>query len=146
MKNILILIALALCAVSASAQNVVQTIISGGTNRVAAATANTYTALIDTRKSEYVALMLSFKCTAASDSNTVFSISRGNDWSQGTNSMETTPAYIINVPANGTTTVSFATNINTLGWSHLILNTVSNGHASAIVSNLTVTAAQKILK
>lgn len=146
MKNLICILALCAFTFAASAQNVVQTVISGGTNRVAAATANTYLSLIDARKSEYISLMLSFKCTAASDSNTVFVISRGNDWSQGTNSMETTPAYVINVPANGTTTVTYATNISVLGWSHLVLNYVTNGHASAIVTNLSVVAAQKILK
>lgn len=111
-----------------------QTLLSGGTVNVAAATTNSYAYNLDCKHQDSVGVLLSFTSVGTNSSAIVFRLKPSLDAvtsdNQGT-------SYDITVAANGTNTVTVCTNIAVGGIGFLMLTAVENPNASKALTNVT---------
>ncbi len=139
MKKILLLIGLAVIAVSAraqvpnyGAQNL------GVTNNVVAATTNAETKLIDCRKQNTVGVMLNCAAVSSTTGTTTFTYYRSLD---GT-TFEST-GNTVTQTENGTNIISTFTNLNTYGCGFIKFS-IANTNAAIALTNLSIVYGVKI--
>jgi hypothetical protein len=116
----------------------IQTILSGGTNNIAANTLNTYGTSIPVVRGSTVALQASFKLVGSGTSGVNFLFNRSVDgviWE--------TNAITWTIAATATTTNAATTNITIGSTGFLMLNTSTNNNATA-TTNLLLKAGQKV--
>jgi hypothetical protein len=128
----------AAAAHSQSARYVLDPIIAGGTNNVAASTTNSTAYWIDARAGAAVGLQVSFSASGAASSDVTFRLYQSLDrtnWYTGA-------PYTIAVTANGTNTVTYLTNyaVASAGW--FTIYSVENPNA-AYLTNVTILSAVK---
>lgn len=138
---ILLLIALVFADLSARAQTYgTLTILAGGTNNIANAASNVYSAPIDCTQRANVSLYMSANSSGANTNFINFTFRSSEDGT--TNTMDLSQAYVFQLISNGTNKVSMVTNITVNATGYLILTAVHNP-GSTLATNVTVTATLK---
>ena len=132
-KLFLAIIALAAVSLTADAQSAAS--YQGiSTPTVAAATTATVSTnnVIGTIKQQNLALAFTFKLSASGTSNVVYTFARSID---GAN-YDTITKYTITIPATGTSTNTFSTNLNVGGFTYLRLDSIDNFNATGVLTNI----------
>lgn len=105
------------------------TLLDGGTNNVATTATNAYTKLIVAEKRAEVGLLLSFKGTGADTGVVTLVLQRSLD-----NSTWSTTTQRYAVTANGTSTVTFVTNVTAGAVGYLRVAAIENACTNAITN------------
>lgn len=129
---------LALCIITATAQQYSPVTLISGTTIAAQATSN-YTHNITLTKAQDVAFQLSFQGAGAGTDNVTVTFKEsvdGSTWS-------TTPTKTWVVAANGNTAVALTTNFTVNALGYLRVASIANASASVAMTNLTVKYAIK---
>lgn len=117
-----------------------QSLLSGGTNNVAAATTNTYSSVVNCHLQENVGVALSFAATGTNTSTIVFRLKPSLD---ATTTDNVGTAFDISVAANGTNTVSVVTNLSVGAIGYLVHTKVENPNATSAITNVTLSYSLK---
>ena len=135
MKKLIIASIVALFAVALTPQAKAQSQ-SLGTPTVAAAT----TATVGTNnvatvtKQQNVVLAFTSRLSAAGTSNLVYTFSRSIDGTY----YDAITKYTITIPATGTTTNTYSTNLNVGGFMYLRLDSIDNFNATGVLTNYAI--------
>jgi len=147
MKKILSILILAVASLTFSAPDVQAqnygpvTILSCGTNKVAAATTNSYTRAFEMKTASQLSLSASFVCGDTNLSTSVFTFSQSLDNS----TWSTVNDVSFSIACNGTNTVTVNTNYTVGAVGYWRLKSVSNPNTNttSFITNLTVKASFK---
>ena len=135
MKKFLIASIVALSIVAFSPQLKAQSQ-SLGTPTVAAATTATVSSnnVATVTKQQNVVLAFTSRLSAAGTSNLVYTFSRSIDGTY----YDAITKYTITIPATGTTTNTYATNLNIGGFQYLRLDSIDNFNSSGVLTNYAI--------
>ncbi len=134
-KTFLILTAVFALAVSSFAQSPnVYTMVSGGTNNVAAGVTNTFSSTLAVSEYDYCAIQFSVKSSAADAGQVILKIPRSLD----STTYETAPGIYLPLTLNGTTLVTVVTNVPIFGVATFGNPTVQHTNGGAFLTNVTV--------
>lgn len=125
-------------AAAQSARYVLDPIVAGGTNSVAASSTNSTAYWVDATAGGAVGLQVSFRCSGAASSDVTLRLYQSLDrtnWYTGA-------AYTIAVTANGTSTVTYLTNYTAASAGWFKIYSVENPNA-AYLTNFTILSAVK---
>lgn len=139
--QVLIVSAIATLGLVAESKAQYTTLISGGTNNIAATLSTTPNADVVTLKGSSMSLLLSFKLTGAGTDVVTFTFKPTD--AAGNVSTVAAQALTFPVTANGTTTVNYLTNVTVGAMAGYRLTLVTNAAAAVAVTNLTAKAIVK---
>src|SRR5207244_3981686 len=125
---------------SAAAQQYAPVVLlTGGTQNISAAVTSNYTAVVNVRSADTVAIHAGFKMSGAGTDDVVFSFAKSADGAI----FETTPSILITNTPNGGTRVEKLAIVDVTGVHTIKLVSIANASATRYLTNLVVDVGVK---